>query len=85
MKNTDNNDPQGPWWKPGVLILMKVSGSIAIPIILALFIGKYLDTRYHMSPWIFLGLTGVAFIISLVSIWKNLSSYLKKIEDEENK
>jgi len=71
------------WWKPGVTLFIKVSASIAIPIIIALFLGKYLDAKYGTTPWIFLGLTLIAFIISLIAIWKNLSRYMHTLEQEE--
>jgi len=80
MKNTDS---KGPWWKPGIVIFIKVSGSIAIPILLALFIGKYLDEKYRTEPFIFMGLIGTAFLLSTLSIWKSLSAYINKIEKEE--
>jgi F0F1-type ATP synthase assembly protein I len=75
----NNND----WWRPGILILTKVSASIAIPIVIALYLGKYLDGRYGTTPWIFLGLNFIAFIISLVSIWRSVKAYMKEIEEEE--
>jgi F0F1-type ATP synthase assembly protein I len=80
VKKDDKN-----WWKPGVVIFTKVSASVAIPIIFALFIGKYLDTKYGTTPWIFLGLTAIAFVISLISIWRSLAGYMKKLEKEEPK
>lgn len=61
----------------------KVGVSITIPILVSFFIGRYLDNKYHTTPWIFLSLTGVAFIISIFSIWRNLVVYLKKLEKEE--
>ena len=80
MNNTDKN----AWWKPGLIIFAKVSASIAIPIILALYIGKYLDKKYNSYPWIFLSLTFIAFLISLFSIWKNVVKYIDNIEKEES-
>jgi len=68
------------WWRPGVLIFAKVSASIAIPIIIALYLGKYLDNKYKTDPWIFLGLTFISFIVSLISIWFNIKSYIKDSE-----
>jgi len=59
-----------------------ISGCVAGPIILALFIGKYLDKRYNSEPWFFIGLTVIAFIVSIVSIWKILKKYIKEIERE---
>jgi F0F1-type ATP synthase assembly protein I len=71
------------WWKPGLVIFSKVSASVAIPIVLALFIGKYLDKKYNSEPWIFLGLTAIAFIISIFSIWRNVKKYIDDLEKKE--
>jgi len=68
------------WWKPAIVIFGNVSSWIIGPIILALIIGKYLDKKYDSDPWFFLGLTGVAFFISIFGIVKILKKYLKEIE-----
>ncbi len=78
-----NNEVKSPWWKPGLIIFTKVSASIAIPIILALFVGKYLDKKYNSAPWIFLGLTFIAFIFSIFTIWKNVRDYIDDLEKKE--
>jgi len=77
MDNNKNNDL---WWRPGLIIFTKVSASIAVPIVFALFIGKYLDKKYNSDPWIFLGLTFIAFLFSLFYIWKNVVSYMNNLE-----
>ncbi len=80
----ENNKPENkePWWREEVVMFAKVSAYIAFPIITALILGKYLDSQFGTSPWIFLSLTFLAFPISLLAIWKGLTSYLKKLEDE---
>ncbi len=78
--NMNNKDD---WWKPGIIIFTKVSAAVAIPIVIALYLGKYLDTKYDTAPWIFLGLTFIAFIISLISIWRSLQNYISKLKEEE--
>ena len=70
------------WWKPGVMIFTNISGWIASPIIIALILGKYLDKKYNSDPWFFLGLTAIAFFISIFGIVKILMKYLKDIEKE---
>jgi F0F1-type ATP synthase assembly protein I len=75
----DNNN----WWKSGVEIFTAVSGWIAGPIIGALILGKYLDTRFDTKPWIFLGLTGLAFFISIFGIVKVVSKYMSRLEVED--
>jgi len=77
-ENNNNNQ----WWKPGVKIFSEVSGWIAGPIILALIAGKWLDGRFDTKPWIFLGLTGVAFLISIFGIVRIVSRYMKNISKQ---
>ncbi len=74
---------EAPWWQEGVITFAKVSASIAVPIVIALYLGKYLDNKYNTEPWIFLSLTFIAFIISLVSIWINMMKYIKDLESKE--
>ena len=78
-------DGQVPWWKPGLTIFIKVSAGIAVPIVIALYVGKSLDAKYNTAPWIFLGLTAFAFLISIYSIWKNIKNYIHNLEEEEKR
>lgn len=78
--NKRNN--KSAWWQPALVISSQVTGFIAGPIIIALFLGKYLDKKYGTDPWIFLGLTGIAFIISCSGIISITLKYTKKIEQE---
>lgn len=77
--NMNNN----PLWKLGLEIFSQVSGWIVGPVIAALVLGKYLDGRYGTKPWIFLGLTGFAFLVSTFGIVKIVSQYIKKIAEED--
>lgn len=74
---------KAPWWSGGLIIFTKVSASIAIPIVIALYVGKYFDNKFNTSPYIFLGLTFVAFFTSAFSIWKNVKKYIKDLEEKE--
>jgi F0F1-type ATP synthase assembly protein I len=71
-----------PFWQPALVIFTQVTGWIAAPIIIALFLGKYLDNKYQTEPWIFLGLTALSFVISCVGIVRITIKYTKKIESE---
>ncbi|HEY4503224.1 MAG TPA: AtpZ/AtpI family protein [Candidatus Paceibacterota bacterium] len=69
-------------WKQAIEIFSQVSTWIVGPIIVALILGKYLDGRFDTKPWIFLGLTSFAFIISAFGIIREVSKYMKKIAEE---
>lgn len=71
------------WWQPAMTIFGQITGWIATPILIALFLGRYLDEQKDSDPWFFLGLTGIAFIISCIGITKVASKYIKQIEQED--
>ena len=69
----------GVKWQPAIKIFGQVSTWIVAPVVLASVFGKILDRHYGTKPWIFLGLTAVAFIISIFGIWKVLVKYINEI------
>ena len=73
----------GVKWGPAVEIFSEVSTWIAGPIIVALIVGKYLDSRFGTKPWIFLGLTLFAFLMSSFGIVKVVWKYMKEMKKEE--
>jgi F0F1-type ATP synthase assembly protein I len=87
MKEKDDfkkNISDKPWWQPAIYTFMKLSGWIAFPILIGVFIGKWLDKKFNSDPWLFLLSVGIAFIISMLGLVKNTLKEYKKIADEEN-
>lgn len=74
-----------PWWQPAIFMFFKLSGWIAIPIIIGAFLGKWLDKKYDSEPLLFLVSTGAAFIVSMFGLIKNTMEEFKKIEKENQK
>jgi F0F1-type ATP synthase assembly protein I len=86
MNETENNqNSNGPWWKPGVQILSEVSTWIVVPIVLALVFGKMLDAHYGTKPIIFLVFAGLGFLVTCLGIFRIMKNYTKKLKDKENK
>lgn len=81
----EKNNSKIPWWQPSLLIFTRLSGWIGGPIIIALFVGKWLDRKYGTEPWGFLFLVGFAFIISTIGITKDAIREMNKLENEEKK
>lgn len=76
------------WWQPAMVMFIKLAGWIAIPVIIALYLGQWLDRKYKSEPWLFLFCVGLAFTISMIGLVKNTISEFKKIEEnskEKNK
>ena len=74
-----NEDKKKLDWKPAFEIFGRVSTWVVVPIILALIFGKMLDKHYGTAPWIFLSLTGIAFLFSIFGIVKTVKDYIKKL------
>lgn len=71
-----------PWWQPGMLLFFRLSGWIGVPVIIGVFVGKWLDRKYHTEPWLFLTTVGVMFIVSMFGIVYDAIKAMKKIEEE---
>ena len=82
MNNQKNNTP---WWRDGVIIFIKVSSYIVGPILLASFIGNFLDNKNNTGNLYFYISIAIAFLSTIYLIWKELKIYKKKIENQENK
>lgn len=83
MAEIENNKRQtGPWWKPAVEIFSEISTWIAIPIILALILGKALDNYFGTKPWMLLILAGAGFLISSFGIVRAVKRFVEKTKEE---
>jgi membrane protease YdiL (CAAX protease family) len=78
------NDPKIKeiWWKPAITVFANVSVWIVVPILVALFLGKYLDSKYDSGHRFFFILIAVAFLVTIFGLVKILCKYLKKFGDE---
>ncbi len=73
-------ETKAPWWRTSIFIFVKVSVWIAVPVIIALFLGKWLDSRFGTKPWLFLTTMAISFLITLFGIYKTAVREMKKIE-----
>lgn len=63
-------------------VLANLTAWIAGPVIIGVFIGKWLDNRYHTEPWLFLASIGFCFLVSMYGLVTNALKEFKKIEIE---
>lgn len=80
--NSEKKEINAPWWQPSLVLFGRLSGWIAGPVILALFVGKWLDKKYSTEPKLFLLCVGVAFFVSTYGIVKDSLEAMKKIDKE---
>ena len=72
-----------PWWQQGVALFGEVTGWIVVPLIAALYIGKYLDKKQGTGILYFLSLTALAFIISCIGIARLGIKYIRQMEEQD--
>jgi len=80
--NLDGNGAVEAWWQPALILFARLSAWIVMPILIGIYIGKWLDKKYNSEPWLFLGSVGVAFIISMFALITFTIKEYKKIEKE---
>ena len=69
------------------MVFAKLSAWIGVPIVLALYLGKWLDRKFSSEPKFLLLAVGAAFFISMIGLVKETVSEYKKIDKlgKENK
>ncbi len=72
-----------PWYNDGLLFFARTSGWIGGPILVAVFVGKWLDRKYGTEPWLFLGLIGLSFIFSLYGLVRETKKYMHTISKKD--
>jgi len=73
------------WWRPALMLFFQLSGWIAFPIIIAIFLGTWLDEKYGTGPWLFLTTVGMSFVISIIGIVRESTKAIKTMESFGNK
>jgi len=71
------------WWQLGLKIYAESTGWIAAPIIGALYLGRWLDSKYDTGQLFFLSITILAFVISSIGIGMTGMKYMRLIEKDE--
>ena len=71
------------WWKPGIALLGEVSTWIVVPIVLALIVGKSLDSHFNTKPLLFFISISLAFIITCIGMVRVVRNYIKKLKEIE--
>jgi len=71
-----------PWWQPALIMFTRLSAWVGIPVIIATFIGNWLDDKYRIAPWGLLSTVGVAFVISMAGLVLEAGKEYKRLTGE---
>ncbi len=73
-----------PYWHDSLIVFGRISAWIIGPIIIALFLGKWLDGRFGTTPVLFAVTMGVSFLLSSYGIVREAKKYLKTIQSKNS-
>ncbi|MFA6253406.1 MAG: hypothetical protein WCV69_04035 [Patescibacteria group bacterium] len=93
MAKEQSDKDKNYWMSFSLKVFAESTGWIAIPVIGALYLGRYLDNRQNTGSLYFFSLTAVAFIISCIGLARIGIKYMamldqgkeQKKENESNK
>lgn len=66
-------------------VLANITAWIAGPVIIGIFLGKWLDNHFHTEPLLLLVTIGFCFIVSMYGLVQNALKEFKKIEKDVEK
>lgn len=64
-------------------MFVQVSGWIVFPILIAIYLGNWLDRKFDKEPWLFIICVAAAFVITNIGIVKVSLNAMKEITKEE--
>ena len=82
MASPQPSTESSPWWRPALLLFVELSGWIAGPVIIAMYLGQWLDARYQTSPWWYLVSVGLAFVVSTIGIVRGAKREINRLNQE---
>jgi len=60
--------------------MANISAWIAFPVIIGLYLGKWLDQKFGTEPWLFLITIALFFLVSLYGLFTSMKQEAKKME-----
>jgi len=70
------------WWQPAIHLFAQVSAWIVLPIIAALFLGRWLDKRFEKEPMFLIGCVVVAFAVTCVGLMRETVRAARNMEEQ---
>lgn len=78
-----NSTDKNFWLAISLKIFAESSLAIAVPVVGALYLGRYLDDRQNTGNLYFLSLTATAFIISCISLARIGLKYMSMLDKDK--
>ena len=69
------------YWRDPMIVFARIWGWVAVPVVLALFVGSWLDEKFGTKPWLFLATMALAFLVTVLGIMKEVNRYIRMNTD----
>ena len=76
------NNKKDNWWRPALGLFGQIIGWIVVPIIIALFLGDWMDSKYNTENRYLLIFVIIAFVITNIGLVKVSFDAIKQIDKE---
>jgi F0F1-type ATP synthase assembly protein I len=71
------------WYSEALNMFARLSIWVALPVVLASLLGRWLDSYFGTKPWLLILSIAIAFNVTIVVLIKETAKVFKKIETEE--
>lgn len=71
-------------WRQALIVFGRMSGWVATPVLLAVFLGRYFDAKYSTGDRYFFIMIGVGFFVSIFGIYRESKKYQRAVDREES-
>jgi len=85
VKIKNQNGQSAAWWQPALQLFFELWGWLVVPVIVALFLGTWLDETFQTAPLFFLVITAIAFFVTIFGIVRRSLDILNQTESQEQK
>ncbi len=73
------------WWRTPLQIFSEITGLIVVPIVAALYLGKWLDKKYNSEPWLTVITVCIGITMAVIFVYRIAYKYIREIEKEARK
>lgn len=74
------DNKQEIWWWPAIAMFARLSGWVALPVLIGTLAGRWLDRKYSTEPWLMIVSIGISFVVSIIGLIRETMKEYKNIE-----
>jgi F0F1-type ATP synthase assembly protein I len=73
------------WWQPALFMFTRLSVWVAVPVVIATYVGNWIDEKNNSAPWGLISVVGVAFVVSMIGLVYEAAKEYSRIDKDAKK